>query len=122
MSATVQIDWSARWKVSWWSSWLRWRSRVDLEEKYRLGPVCEWLQPGIGHGRRSIIVSVASCGGGRMCGGLGRVKAPLRDSCENCREGHFRSDVVGGIVDKFVEFVGACCGTDGECEGPGRVS
>jgi hypothetical protein len=60
----VQIDWSARWKVVLWSSWLRWRSRVDLEEKCRLGPVCEWLQPGIGHGRRSIIVCVASHGGG----------------------------------------------------------
>jgi hypothetical protein len=44
MFAVVQIDWSARWKVVLWSSWLRWRSRVDLEEKCRLGPVREWLQ------------------------------------------------------------------------------
>ena len=62
MFTIVQIDWSARWKVVLWSSWLRWRSRVDLEEKCRLGPVREWLQPGIGHGRRSIIVCVASRG------------------------------------------------------------
>ena len=94
---------------------------MDLEEKCQLGPVREWLQPGIVHGRRSIIVSVASRGGGRICGGLG-IKAPLGDCWEDCREGHFRSDVVGGIVDKFVEFVGACCGTDGKREGPGRVS
>ena len=62
MSTIVQIDWSVRWKVVLWLSWLRWRSRVDLEEKCRLGPVREWLQPGIGHGRRSIIVCVASRG------------------------------------------------------------
>jgi len=48
MSTIVQIDWSARWKVVLWLSWLRWCSRVDLEEKCRLGPVREWLQPGIG--------------------------------------------------------------------------
>jgi hypothetical protein len=33
-------------------------------EKCRLGPVREWLQPGIGHGSRSIIWIVASRGGG----------------------------------------------------------
>ena len=64
MSTIVQIDWSARWKVVLWSPWLRWRSRVDLEEKCCLGPVREWLQPGIGHGRWSIIVCVVSHGGG----------------------------------------------------------
>lgn len=85
-----------------------------------MGPLREWAQPGIGHGRRSIIVSVVSRGGGRMCGGHG-VKAPLGDCYEDCREGHFRSDVVGGIVDKVVEFGNSCCGTDGECEGPGWV-
>jgi len=107
--------------VAWWSSWLRWcSSRVDLEEKCWLGPLREWVQPGIGHERRSIIVSVASRGGCCMCGGLG-VKAPLGDCCEDCREGHFKSDVIGRIVDKFVEFVSACCGTDGKCKGPGRV-
>ena len=82
-----------------------------------MGSVREWLQPGIGHGRRSIIVSVASRGGGLVCGGQG-VKAPLRDCCEDCREGHFRGDVVRGIVDKLVKFIGACCGTDGKCKGP----
>ena len=52
-----------------------------------------------------------------MCGGRG-IKAPLGNCYEDCREGHFRGDVVGGIVDKVVEFVSLCCGTDGECEGP----
>ena len=33
-------------------------------EKCWLGPVREWLQPGIGHGSRSIIWIVASRGGG----------------------------------------------------------
>jgi hypothetical protein len=33
-------------------------------EKCRLGPVREWLQPGIGHGSWSIIWIVASRGGG----------------------------------------------------------
>ena len=70
---------------------------MNLEEKCQLGPVREWLQPGIAHGRRSIIVSVASRGGGRICGGLG-IKAPLGDCWEDCREGHFRSDVVGGML------------------------
>jgi hypothetical protein len=37
-------------------------------EKCRLGPVREWLQPGIGHGTRSIIRIVASRGGGHSCG------------------------------------------------------
>jgi len=90
---------------------LRWRSRVDLEEKCCSGPVREWLQPGIGHGRRSIIVSVASRGGGLVCGWKG-VKAPLGGCCEDCRECNFRSDVIGGIVDNLVEFVSACCRTD----------
>ena len=49
-------------------------------EKCRLGPVREWLQPGIGHGSRSIIWIVASRGGGHSggivwkngsCGGRG---------------------------------------------------
>ena len=106
--------------MAWWSSW---RSRVDLEEYCRFGPVREWLQPGLGHGRQSIIVSVASRGGGRVCGGGGQgVRAPLGHCCEDCRECHFRSVFVGRIVDKLVEFVGACCGTDGECNGPSRVS
>jgi len=64
MFTRVQIDWSTRWKVVLWLSWLRWHSRVDLEEKCRLGPVRELLQPGIGHVSRSIIVCVASRGGG----------------------------------------------------------
>ena len=64
MFTIVQIDWLARWKVVLWSSCLRWHSRVDLEEKCRLGPVREWLQPGIGHGSQSIIVCLASRGGG----------------------------------------------------------
>jgi hypothetical protein len=42
-----------------------------VREWLRLGPVREWLQPGIGHGRRSIIVCVASRGGGLVRGGFG---------------------------------------------------
>ena len=37
-------------------------------EKCRLGSVREWLQPGIGHGSRSIIRIVASRGGGHSGG------------------------------------------------------
>ena len=37
-------------------------------EKCRLGPVREWLQPGIGHGSRSIIWIVVSRGGGHSGG------------------------------------------------------
>ncbi len=72
MFSIVQIDWSARWKVVLWSLWLRWHSRVDLEEKCRLGPVREWLQPGIGHGSRSIIWIMVSRGGGHSGGRNGR--------------------------------------------------
>ena len=74
MLTIVQIDWSARWKVVLWPSWLRWQSKVDLEEKCWLGPVREWLQPGIGHGSRSIsypFECTAAASSGRIFGGGG---------------------------------------------------
>jgi len=74
--------------VAWWSSWLtRWRSRVDLEKTCRLGPMYEWLQPGIEHGRPSIIVSVASRSGGLVCGGQGiKVGLHLPELDLKCRQ------------------------------------
>jgi hypothetical protein len=59
-------------------SWLGWHSSVDCDENFRLGPVHEWRQPGIGHGSWSIIMFVVS----RSCRLMGRevsVKALLGD-------------------------------------------
>ena len=73
MLASEQIVWSARWKVCWWSLWLRCRRRVDWEVNLWEVLLLERAHPGMGHVKEAIILEVVSRGRGAI------IETPLGD-------------------------------------------